>query len=115
MTTADLPIACSLSGPALAARRQDVIEPLFRGVQQVRDLPDGYGLAFPGEAEWLARLSAFVAFERECCPFFTFELVCEPNHGPIWLNLRGSEGVKALVAAELPLNALTPLQKEQAA
>jgi hypothetical protein len=114
MATENLPIACSLSGPALAARRQDVIDPLLRAVQQARELPDGYGLAFPGEAEWLSRLSAFVAFERECCPFVTFELVCAPNRGPIWLHLRGPEGVKAWVAAELSVNALTPSREAPA-
>jgi hypothetical protein len=40
---------------------------------------------------------SFVAEERACCPFFTFELHYEPNLGPIWLRLRGSAEIKALL------------------
>jgi hypothetical protein len=44
---------------------------------------------------------AFIAVEKECCPFFTFELALEPNDGPVWLRLRGSAEIKAFVMAEL--------------
>jgi len=39
--------------------------------------------------------------ERDCCPFFTFELAFAPDHGPVWLRLRGPEGAKAVVEAML--------------
>jgi hypothetical protein len=42
----------------------------------------------------------FIAEERACCPFFTFELQYEPNLGPIWLRLRGSADIKALLRDE---------------
>ena len=32
--------------------------------------------------------------ERDCCAFFTFELMFQPQHGPISLRLRGPDGVK---------------------
>jgi len=101
MTGQALPIACLLPGPEQAARREQVVKALFAAVRQARELPDGYGLEFPGNSDWLLRLTEFVAFERVCCPFFTFELVCEPEQGPIWLNLRGPEGVKEMVRVEL--------------
>jgi hypothetical protein len=63
-------------------------------------LPDGYAFRFPAEAAWLTHLAVFIAEERHCCPFFTFELVCEPAEGPIWLRLRGREGVKAFIAEQ---------------
>jgi hypothetical protein len=40
-------------------------------------------------------------FERECCLFFTFALHCEPQHGPLWLHLRGPAGAKEFVATLL--------------
>lgn len=101
MTGQALPIACLLPGPEQAARREQVVKALFAAVRQVRELPDGYGLEFPGEAEWMLRLAEFVAFERACCPFFTFELMCEPEQGPIWLNWRGPEGAKEMLRTEL--------------
>jgi len=88
-----LPIACTLGG-ADRRRREDEIERLLReGAPEARQLPDGVALRFPGEEIWAARLFAFIMGERACCPFFTFELVFEPEQGPIWLRLRGPEGV----------------------
>jgi hypothetical protein len=92
------PIACALSGAELARRGEDVRE-LFRGVEQVSELADGYAFRFPGDDREAVRLLEFTLAERSCCPFFTFELVFEPNLGPIWVRLRGSDGVKDFVAS----------------
>ncbi len=100
---ADLPIACSLTTPELRAREQVVQREVVGGVQETRELADGYALRFPGDPAWLDTLTEFIRFERECCPFFTFELRCEPQHGPLWLQLRGPEGVKEFVATLLAL------------
>ena len=91
-----VPLACTLSESELVTRAEEVSE-LFKGVQQVDELTDGYALRFPGSATWADRLLQFIIFERKCCPFFTFALVFEPQQGPIWLHLRGSEGVKAII------------------
>lgn len=71
---------------------------LLMGRLEQRRLPDGYALRFPGEELWASRLLAFVVGERACCPFFTFEVHFEPEHGPIWLHLRGPAGSEAIVA-----------------
>ena len=94
--TDEMPLACTLSESELVTRAEEVGE-LFKGVQQVNELIDGYALRFPGSDTWANRLLQFITFERGCCPFFTFALVFEPQQGPIWLHLRGSEGVKAII------------------
>jgi hypothetical protein len=94
----ELPIACNLSGPEQVKRGEEV-ESVFKGVEQVKELADGYAYRFPGNEEWAARLMEFVLAERRCCPFFNFELVFEPNLGSIWLQLRGGQGVKEFIAA----------------
>jgi hypothetical protein len=96
----ELPIACKLSGDELAERGEAVDE-LFKEVEQVRELADGYAFRFSGTAAMASRLLAFTLVERSCCPFFTFELVFEPNEGPIWVRLRGAEGVKEFVASNV--------------
>lgn len=96
----ETPIACKLSGDELAERGEEVGD-VFQAVEQVRELADGYAFRFPGSAEAATRLLEFTLAERNCCPFFTFELVFEPNEGPIWVRLRGSEGVKEFVASNL--------------
>ena len=89
-------LACSLTGEDLKARGE-VVQPLMASYQQLQELEDGYAFQFPGEPGWIQRLVEFVAEERQCCPFFTFELQYEPNFGPVWLRLRGSAEIKALL------------------
>jgi hypothetical protein len=89
-------LACLLTGEDLAARGE-VVRTLLASYQKLQELEDGYAFQFPGELEWIQRVVTFVAEERVCCPFFTFELQYEPNLGPIWLRLRGSAEIKALL------------------
>ena len=93
----DLPIACSLTEAELARREEELSNELFQHVEQVQELPDGYAFRFPGDADWATKLTQFITFERDCCPFFIFELTFEANHGPIWLHLRGGAGVKEFI------------------
>ncbi len=97
----EIPIACALSGRDLDGRR-DEVQDLIAAAAEVAELPDGYAFRFPAEDPWPARLLAFVQAERRCCPFFTFELVFEPNQGPLWLRLRGSAAIKAFVRDTFP-------------
>jgi hypothetical protein len=97
----EVPIACTLTGEDLQRRSEEVARLFSEGRQEVRPLPDGYAVRFPGEEVWASRLFAFIAEERACCPFFTFELVFEPGLGPIWLHLRGPAGTGEFVAAML--------------
>lgn len=90
-------IACLLSGQDLAARGQEVAE-LFKDAQQIRELADGYAFAFGGDDATAGKLVEFVMIERRCCPFFRFGLTFEPHDRAIWLELRGGEGVKEMVA-----------------
>ncbi len=90
------PLACLLTGEDLVARG-DAVRPLLASYQKLQELEDGYAFQFPGEPEWIQRVVTFIAEERMCCPFFTFELQFEPNMGPIWLCLRGSAEIKALL------------------
>ena len=67
------------------------------GVQTIEELADGYAFSFPGENEWISRLAEFVAFERKCCPFLSFELLFEDNKGPLRLRVRGGDAAKQFV------------------
>ncbi len=95
--TEELAIACKLSEAEQAIREEELAGDIFSNCQEVAELGDGYAFKFPGDGEWPAKLIEFIGFERECCPFFTFELVFEPQEGPVWLRLRGPEGTKAFV------------------
>ena len=94
--TEDIPLACTLSESEQLTRNTE-LDDLLKHVQQVNELADGYALRFPGSETWANTLVQFITFERGCCPFFTFALLFEPEQGPIWLHLRGPEGVKAII------------------
>jgi hypothetical protein len=93
----DLALVCTLTDDEKAARRDDT-DPLFAHVERIEELADGYAVRFPGDETLLPRLAEFIRAERDCCQFFTFELVAAPGLGPIWLRLRGPDGVKTIVA-----------------
>jgi hypothetical protein len=94
--TGEVPLACTLTASEQMKRSEEVNE-LFKHVQQVNELADGYALRFPEGDTWANTLLQFITFERACCPFFEFALVFEQKQGPIWLHIRGLEGVKAII------------------
>src|SRR5918994_1726510 len=92
------PIACLLSEREAAIRGEELAGGLFAAVEEVAELLDGYAYRFSGDGSQLEPLLEFITAERRCCPFLTFELAFEPHGGPLWLRLRGSQPVKALIA-----------------
>jgi len=96
-------IACLLSEREQAERAEAAHRDLFPGVQAVEELPDGYGYRFPATDEWTAKVMAVVDAERQCCPFFTFEVVFEPHEQGLWLRFRGSEAIKSFIEDNFPL------------
>ena len=98
----ETPLACKLATPELAQRVAALESEVFNAILETRELEDGYGFRFPEGDEWIQKLTEFVVFERECCSFFRFELVVEPERGPLWLNLRGGPEVKTFIAVLVP-------------
>lgn len=74
------------------------------GVQAMErvKLPNGYAIRFPPDV--FEAVTRFVANERKCCPFLTFELTLDPAPGPLWLRMTGPEGTRAVLDAELNLS-----------
>ena len=97
------PFACNMSALDAEGRRRHkvVMGEMKTAIKEVKELPDGYGLRFQTEHSRILLISEFVARERLCCPFFTFEIVAEREGGPVWLNLRGRDGVKDFIKVEL--------------
>jgi hypothetical protein len=66
------------------------------------ELANGYAFRFGSDA--LEALTRFVANERKCCPFMSFEITVGPASGPIWLKMTGPAGTRAVLQAELDLS-----------
>ncbi len=73
----------------------------FELAEERKDLPDGYAFRFGPDA--LESLARFVANERKCCPFITFELSITADSGPIWLRMTGPDGTRAVLQTQLNL------------
>ena len=96
-----LPIVCDLSAIKAEDRERllAAVPELFRAVEAVHALPDGYAFRFAAAPGRLLALAEFVEHERQCCPFYHFALEVEPGGGPMWLKLTGGEGVKEFMEA----------------
>jgi hypothetical protein len=101
--TQQSPLVCDLAALGDTERRKHVgvSEEMFAALQDVKELPDGYGFRFPATMEMLQTVATFVARERKCCPFYTFTVKVEREGGPMWLHLTGREGVKEYVRMEM--------------
>jgi hypothetical protein len=97
------PLACNTKA-FTAEERADWrkrLEQVMSSVTAARDLPDGYALDIDQHKTSFLEVARWVELERKCCPFFVFELGMRGENGSIWLNLRGREGVKEFIAADL--------------
>ena len=103
MPTPNTPLACDMTALSTSQRaRYDVLRTqLGKASQEVRELPNGYGLSFAPDLEAYLAISEFVLLERRCCPFLRFNVELEPNCGPLWLRLTGPKGTKPLLREEL--------------
>ena len=100
--TSKSPFACKTSAytPKQKARKGELDNQFRRLAIAYRELPNGYAFQFPAEFDAIKDLAEWIALERLCCPFFTFDLVVEAEVGPLWLNLTGRDGVKQFIAME---------------
>lgn len=101
----DTPFACNMQAISAEERPRhiEVTGRMRQAIKEVKDLPDGYSFRFDASRPNVMLVSEFISRERDCCPFFTFELVAERDEGPLWLSLRGREGVKEFIVAELEI------------
>jgi hypothetical protein len=98
-----LPIACDLTALTPDQRQQHAAHAaqLAEVVAEVEELPDGYAFRYHTDASTWQTVTAWVEWERRCCPFLTFTLE-RTGAGPVWLRLTGADGVKDFLAAQLP-------------
>ena len=92
-----LPIVCTLTPDALAARKADLLPGLVRRADAREDMPNGVRFRFPPDT--LTALAATIDAERRCCQFLRFEITMEPAGGPIWVSLSGPPGTREFLDA----------------
>ncbi len=105
-TKDESPFACNMLAltPEGRKRHLSVIKEILASSQAIEEISDGYAFKFESGEKSIMLASEFIWRERLCCPFFTFELVSEREGGPLWMRLRGREGVKAFIREEFKLD-----------
>ena len=89
---ADLPIACSLDGPALGRRQAELRASVMAEAESVERLPDGYRWRFRHAPDLFARLGPVIDGERQCCRFLRFAIAADPDRGTVTLDITGPAG-----------------------
>ncbi|MBC8646363.1 MAG: hypothetical protein H7X85_04320, partial [Thermoanaerobaculia bacterium] len=97
------PLACRLDalGPEERRRHAELTRTLEVRALGVEELPDGFVVAIPAEAEFLRDAADWMALEGRCCPFLRFELVFEAAASRAQLRLTGPQGAKELLRSEI--------------
>ena len=91
------PLACDPHALTHAQQEywvKEIVPKLYREVQEIQELPNGWVWRLPSTPEVLTLVAEDLNMERLCCPFVNYTLEIEPNRGPFWLRLTGGEGVK---------------------
>jgi hypothetical protein len=107
------PFACDMTAiaPEQRSAHLDTIDKLFKAVESIRELPNGYAFHLPNRSDMLQTAAEFITLERLCCPFFGFSLEIESERGALWLSLTGREGVKPFILAEIGNHLPTNIQR----
>jgi hypothetical protein len=79
---------------------------VYAAVQEVQDMPDGYGFRLPTDSTMLLKVAEYITNERLCCVFIRITVEIEPNGGPFWLRLTGGEGVKEYMRSVFEMHEL---------
>ena len=97
----DIPVACCLTRAELREREATLLAQFRSAVIETEELRDGYAFRVPGDGKWIAMIAQMIMAERECCPFLTFELVAQPNMGPVIVRVAGPAGTKEFLKTVL--------------
>jgi hypothetical protein len=84
-------------------RYTELFESLCHAIREKRELPDGYALLLDSAQFSMDQALEWTKLERECCPFLETQVRWDIENGPVWLDLKGPEGVKDFILDEFKL------------
>lgn len=103
--TEETPFACNMKALSGEQRKRyaTLLKHFEEAREEVKELPDGYAFRFPADPQMIQETAEFIGYEHACCPFFDIELAVEGEGGPLWLRLKGREGIKKFIETEFEL------------
>lgn len=98
----DYPIACDLTvfTASERAEHKQLGDSLFAKVTHVVEHSDGFTLSFALDATVNKKIDRWLAKEKQCCPFFSFEITRDKAARSLGLQISGPPGAKAILRTE---------------
>src|SRR5689334_2258076 len=96
----DAECTCRLAG-AEFRDRVTASRKVLRSAHTRGELCGGYAFQFEASSERLHQLAEVIDAELQCCPFLTFVLQVAAHKDALILEIKGPEGAKRLIQAEL--------------
>lgn len=99
-----IPIACVPSALTAEERKRssELRKLLSARIVETREESDGYSFRYAVDKETVPLVGEWMTYERLCCPFLTFALEWKRGSGQPWLRIKGPDGTKEFLAAEMP-------------
>ena len=87
-------VSCSLTGAEFTDRVEKLKQEIFSKLKSREETADGYIYYFEDEGNMAESILEMMVLEKQCCPFFKFDLSILPFRQGIALQLSGSPAVK---------------------
>lgn len=98
----NLPIACTLTAEELRRGREGLLPGVIARAEAHEPVDGGFRFRFKSEAGLLPALAVMIEAERRCCRFFHFQVIAEPDEGPVWLEVTGPPGTTEFLTGWVP-------------
>lgn len=90
-------LTCKLTNAEQAAREEKLRATVFSKYEKINETDDALELIYADGKQYAPILLDFIITERECCPFFTFNMKFEPNSNKVSLIIGGSPKMKEML------------------
>ncbi|MFK7770722.1 MAG: hypothetical protein AB8F94_01235 [Saprospiraceae bacterium] len=90
-------LSCSLTDGELIDRKLELKTKIFSKLKKKVELEDGFVYYFDDEEGLAATITEFMLKEKDCCPFFKFDISILPFEKGIAFQISGSNGVKEML------------------
>ena len=90
-------LACTLTGFEKLERKESLKKEIFSQVKSIEELESGYLFRFADSNNFMIKIIDYITVEKECCPFFKYDIIIHPYNRGIELEVTGEEGSKDLI------------------
>lgn len=90
-------LVCKLTSEEKMKRSEELKNTLFKEYEKLNEFPEAVELVYADAKKYAPLLVEFINSERDCCPFFTFNLKFEPNSEKVSLTIGGSARIKEMI------------------